>query len=87
MKSLQSIDKGSSQSSWGPVARPADRDETPVGSAPFMPVFGPQRLGDELKSLYGGLTTAPLPDRMAELADALEEAFRRGELFDRRRHS
>ena len=42
----------------------------------------PDRLGDELKQMFGDLTAGPLPDRMVQLADALEEAFRRGELFD-----
>jgi hypothetical protein len=39
-------------------------------------------LGTELKSMFGSLTEGPMPDRMRQLADALEEAFRRGELFD-----
>ena len=42
----------------------------------------PDHLGDELKQMFGNLTAGPLPDRMVQLADALEEAFRRGELFD-----
>ncbi|HTK34129.1 MAG TPA: hypothetical protein VL358_02430 [Caulobacteraceae bacterium] len=43
----------------------------------------PAQIGDELKVMFSALTAGPLPDRMVQLADALEEAFRRGELFDR----
>ena len=42
----------------------------------------PDHLGDELKQMFGDLTAGPMPDRMVQLADALEEAFLRGELFD-----
>lgn len=43
----------------------------------------------ELKTFFDSLTTQPLPDRMLELAQALEDAFGRGELYaaDRRRRS
>ncbi len=40
------------------------------------------QLGCELKTMFDSLTAGPLPDRLVQLADALEEAFRRGELFD-----
>jgi hypothetical protein len=52
-------------------------------SEPWPAVSGPPmqaQLGCELKSMFGSLTAGPLPDRLVELADALEEAFRRGEL-------
>jgi hypothetical protein len=39
-----------------------------------------ERLGCELKTMFDNLTAGPLPDRLVQLADALEEAFRRGEL-------
>jgi hypothetical protein len=42
----------------------------------------PDQIGDELKVMFGALTAGPMPDRMVQLADALEEAFRRGDLFD-----
>jgi hypothetical protein len=51
---------------------------------PRNPVAGP--LGCELKHMFDALTAGPLPDRMVQLADALEEAFQRGELFDVEQH-
>jgi hypothetical protein len=42
----------------------------------------PDRMGDELKQMFGALTAGPMPDRMLQLTEALEEAFRRGDLFD-----
>jgi len=43
----------------------------------------------ELRVFFDSLTAQPLPDRMLELAQALEDAFGRGELYaaDRRRSS
>ena len=38
-------------------------------------------IGDQLKRMFGDMTAGPLPDRLVDLADALEEAFQRGELF------
>jgi hypothetical protein len=43
-----------------------------------------EQLGAELKSMFEGLTAGPMPDRLLQLADALEEAFQRGELFETR---
>jgi hypothetical protein len=43
-----------------------------------------ERLGAELKTLFETLTAGPMPDRLLQLADALEEAFQRGELFEPR---
>jgi hypothetical protein len=40
------------------------------------------QLGCELKTMFDSLTAGPLPDRLVQLADALDEAFRRGELFE-----
>jgi hypothetical protein len=42
------------------------------------------RLGAELKSLFDSMAADPMPDRLLQLADALEEAFQRGELFEPR---
>ncbi len=39
-------------------------------------------LGDQLKRMFGDLTAGPMPGRLVDLADRLEEAFQRGELFD-----
>jgi hypothetical protein len=41
-------------------------------------------LGDELKSMFDTLISGPMPDRLLQLADALEEAFTRGDLFEPR---
>lgn len=39
-------------------------------------------IGDQLKRMFGEMTEGPLPCRLLELADRLEEAFQRGELFE-----
>lgn len=38
-------------------------------------------LGDRLKSMFGEMSSGPMPPSLLELADRLEEAFQRGELF------
>ena len=38
-------------------------------------------LGDRLKVMFGEMSSGPMPPRLLELADRLEEAFQRGELF------
>jgi len=61
----------------------------------FLPIEGPSLpdfstlaapsgpcLGRDLKWMFDSLTAGPMPDRLIELADALEEAFERGELFE-----
>lgn len=45
-----------------------------------------QRLGQDLKTMFDNLTAGPMPDRLLQLADALEEAFQRGDLFEPRAH-
>lgn len=40
----------------------------------------PEPLGDQLKGLFDRISAGPMPKRLIDLADALEEAFRRGEL-------
>ena len=42
----------------------------------------PVEIGDQLKGMFDRLTSGPMPKRLIDLADALEEAFQRGELFD-----
>ena len=41
-------------------------------------------IGDQLKRMFGEMTDGPLPSRLLDLADRLEDAFQRGELFDTR---
>lgn len=40
-------------------------------------------LGDQLKRMFGDMSAGPMPSRLLELADELEAAFQRGELFDK----
>ena len=40
----------------------------------------PEPLGDQLKGLFDHFSEGPMPDRLLNLADALEEAFQRGDL-------
>lgn len=44
---------------------------------------GPPELGEQLKMMFGEMSSGPMPARLTELADRLEEAFQRGELFER----
>jgi hypothetical protein len=37
-------------------------------------------LGDQLKSYFDAIVAGPVPDRLLKLADALDQAFDRGEL-------
>ena len=41
----------------------------------------PEPLGDQLKGLFDQLSEGPMPSRLVDLADALEAAFQRGELY------
>ena len=63
--------------------RPEFAASDPVASG-ALDLCQPQ-LGDQLKRMFGDVTAGPMPDRLLELADALEEAFQRGELFDKGR--
>lgn len=38
------------------------------------------RIGYELRAEYDKMTSGPMPDRLADLARQLEDAFERGEL-------
>jgi hypothetical protein len=59
--------------------------KTAHGHWPVTPgLASPHRLGGELKTVFDA---GPLPDRLTQLADALDEAFRRGELTGGRRPS
>ena len=52
------------------------------GKTPGAPVAPAQpELGDRLKVMFGEMSAGPMPPRLLELADRLEEAFQRGELF------
>ena len=42
---------------------------------------GQERLGCELKMMFDSLTAGPLPDRLVQLAAAVDDALRRGELY------
>lgn len=52
----------------------------PQGAA-IAPVSQPD-LGDQLKVMFGEMSAGPMPSRLLELADRLEEAFQRGDLFE-----
>ena len=74
-------------SSEGPSARmgrlwSGDSDTATAGIAQARvfdtPTPGP--LGDELKGMFDILCDGPMPKRLLDLADALEEAFQRGDL-------
>ena len=39
-------------------------------------------LGDQLKGMFDRVVTGPMPARLLDLADRLEEAFQRGDLFE-----
>lgn len=41
-------------------------------------------IGDQLKGMFETMTSGPLPDRLVQLADALDEAFAAGVLGDAR---
>lgn len=44
----------------------------------------PEPLGEQLKGMFDHFSSDPMPDRLVSLADALEEAFRRGELHGKK---
>ena len=64
--------------SFHDVGRQPRNDPAAIASPPQ------ERLGAELKCMFEDLTAGPMPDRLLQLADALEEAFQRGELFENR---
>ncbi len=42
----------------------------------------PPELGEQLKCMFGEMSAGPMPSRLLELANALEDAFQRGDLFE-----
>ena len=60
-------------------------DTTGTGLGVAVSGLKAEQLGGELKAMFHGMASAPLPARMLELALALEEAFHRGELHGRTR--
>ena len=55
----------------GPSWAAADIFDTPT----------PEALGVQLKDLFDQLAQEPMPRRLVDLADALEAAFQRGDLY------
>ncbi len=41
----------------------------------------PEALGVQLKGMFDQLSEGPMPSRLVDLADALEAAFQRGDLY------
>ena len=61
------------------------RSREPEGQASRVvadPHLSHPDLGDQLKVMFGELSAGPMPSRLLDLADRLEEAFQRGDLFD-----
>ena len=69
---------------------PRSRESEPTSASDSALPGSQPELGDRLKVMFGEMSAGPLPPRLLELADRLEEAFQRGELSggcDRRRVS
>ena len=62
------------------MVRSREPDQGLQGTA-VLPASQPD-LGDQLKVMFGEMSAGPLPCHLLELADRLEEAFQRGDLFD-----
>ena len=61
------------------------RSREPETGAPLdasIPSVSQPEIGDQLKVMFGEMSAGPMPSRLLELADRLEEAFQRGDLFD-----
>ena len=68
---------------WESSKRMANSREPELG--PLVSVAPPVNscdLGDQLKVMFGEMSAGPMPSRLLELADRLEEAFQRGDLFE-----
>ena len=74
MKSLQDIETTSIGPRWPLPSGRMSAGPTVSGSCVQ------EQLGCELKVMFDSLTAGPLPDRLVQLAEALEAAFLRGEL-------
>ena len=55
------------------------RTEQELGARMIPPVGRPETMGVQLKCAFDRMS-GPMPNRMQELADALDAAFQRGEL-------
>ncbi|CAN5359042.1 hypothetical protein BH09PSE2_BH09PSE2_19030 [soil metagenome] len=53
----------------------------PWGGGAVYDTPEPEALGVQLKGLFDQLSEGPMPSRLVDLADALEAAFQRGELY------
>lgn len=73
----ETLERTSGMKSFHDMTPEPVEPQWPIVSDPAMQT----RLGCELKTMFDSLTAGPLPDRLVQLADALDEAFRRGELF------
>ena len=61
---------------------PFKRIESPCAARLPEPGVCAGELGDQLKGMFDRVVTGPMPARLLDLADRLEEAFQRGELFE-----
>lgn len=56
----------------------SDEREPPLSPARSHDYRRP--VGDRLKTMFGDLAREPVPDRLRQLAEALDEAMQRGEV-------
>ena len=57
------------------------RPPSPVSASPLhVPALAEGGVGDELRRMFDDVVSSPMPQSMIDLCDALEDAFRRGEL-------
>lgn len=63
------------------MGKSREPEREPAAGAASLHVAQPE-LGDQLKAMFGEMSSGPMPSRLLELADQLEEAFQRGDLFD-----
>ena len=62
------------------MARSREPSAGPHYGAAIDPV-GASDMGEQLKVMFGEMSAGPMPSRLLDLADRLEEAFQRGDLF------
>lgn len=79
MGRLWSTEKDAERGRWleprGAACSQAKNTDVGVHDTPM-----PGPLGEQLKGLFDHFSDGPMPDRLLNLADALEEAFQRGDL-------
>ena len=63
------------------VSQRMARSREPGSELAAVSLAAEPELGDRLKVMFGEMSSGPMPPRLLELADRLEEAFQRGELF------